>query len=181
MFTLAQNWLAHRVQSSLSLTYKTLQSQKPSYLYNLHNLQANTSIRSSTVIALQRPPPPVNSRLKITDRSFTYHAPAFWNILPKVLRYPLSHTSSTYLAHSTNHHLLAFSASQFHSKRRLISSTNHSRLSLHAPLHSRFTGSLNLALFSFHIIIVIIVSLMYHTYNLISLLYGLLSFKSSWK
>jgi len=42
---------------------------------------------------------------------------------------------------------------------RLISSTNHSCLSLLAPLHSRFSGSLNLALFSFHINIVITVSL----------------------
>jgi len=50
-------------------TYKTLQSQKPSYLYSLLNLQPNTSTRSSTVITLQHPP--VNSRLKITDRSFT--------------------------------------------------------------------------------------------------------------
>jgi len=55
-------------QSSLSLTYKTLQSQKPSYLYNLFNIQTNTSTRSSTAIIPQRPP--VNSRLKMTDRSF---------------------------------------------------------------------------------------------------------------
>jgi len=40
-----------------------------------------------------------------------------------------------------------------------ISSTNHSRLSLLAPLHSRFSGSLDLALFSFHITIIISVSL----------------------
>jgi len=36
----------------LFLTYKTLQSQKPSYLYKLLNLQANTSTHSSTVITL---------------------------------------------------------------------------------------------------------------------------------
>ena len=111
------HWLKidQRIQYKvLSLTYKTLQSQKPSYLYNLLNLQANTSTRSSTVITLQRPP--VNSRLKITDRSFTYHTPALWNSLPKELRYPLSLTSSTNLLHSTNHHLLALSPSQFHSK-----------------------------------------------------------------
>jgi len=71
-----------RIQyTDLSLAYKTLQSQKPSYLHNLLNLQANTSTRLPTVIILQRPP--VNSRLKITDRSFTYHAPALWNSLPK--------------------------------------------------------------------------------------------------
>jgi len=42
---------------------------------------------------------------------------------------------------------------------RLISSSNHSRPSLPAPLHSRFSGSLTLALFSFHITIIITVSL----------------------
>jgi len=87
----------------LSLTYKTLKSQKPSYLYNLLNLQANTSTRSSTFITLQRSP--VNSRLKITDRSFT----CIFR-LSKDHRYPLSHTSSTNLSHSTNHHLLPLSA-----------------------------------------------------------------------
>jgi len=85
----------------LSLTYKTLQSQKPSYLYSFLNLQPNTSTRSSTVITLQRPP--VNSRLKITDRSFTYHDPTLWNSLPKDLRYPLFQTSSTNLSHTTNY------------------------------------------------------------------------------
>jgi len=98
----------------LFLTYKTLQSQKTSYLYNLLNLQANSSTRSSTVITLQRSP--VKSRLKIIDRSFTYHAPAFGDSLPKDIHYPLTQTSSTNLAHSTNHHLLALSASHFHSK-----------------------------------------------------------------
>jgi len=42
---------------------------------------------------------------------------------------------------------------------RLISSTNHSIISLLASLQSRFSGSLNLALFSFHITIIITVSL----------------------
>jgi len=66
------HWLKidQRIQYKvLFLTYKTLQSQKPFDLYNLLNLQANTFTRSSTVIALQRPP--FNSRLKITNRSFT--------------------------------------------------------------------------------------------------------------
>jgi len=115
------HWLKidQRIQYKvLSLTYKTRQSQKPSYLYNLINLQANTSTRSSTVITLQHPP--VNSRLKTTNRSFTYHAPALWNSLPKDLRYPLSQTSSTNLSHLTNHHLLALSASQFHAKLKTL-------------------------------------------------------------
>jgi len=55
-----------------------------------------------------------------TDRSFTYHAPAFWNSLHKDLCYPLSQTSIRHLGlpiyHTTNEHLLALSASQFHLK-----------------------------------------------------------------
>jgi len=133
IFTLAQHWSAQIGPSTnFSLAYKTLQSQKSSYLYNLLNLQANTSNRSSTVITLQRPP--VNSRLKITDWSFTHHTPALWNSLPKDLRYPLSQTSSTNLSLSTNYHLLALSTSQFHSKLKTHLSPNHSRLSLLAPL-----------------------------------------------
>jgi len=135
------HWLkiirASNTKSSLSHLHNTSIS-KTFLSYHLLNLQANTSTHSSTVITLQRPP--VNSCLKITDISFTYH-PALWNSLPKDRRYPLSHTSSSNLSHSTNHHL-ALSASQFHSKlKRLISnSTNHSRPSLLAPLHSRFSG-----------------------------------------
>jgi len=96
-----------QVKRSFSLTYKTLQSQKPSYLYSLLNLQPNTSTRSSTVITLQRPP--VNSRLKITDRSFTYHAPALWNSLPKdtEIHLPIYHTQQM---------INNLSPSQFHSK-----------------------------------------------------------------
>jgi len=42
---------------------------------------------------------------------------------------------------------------------RLISSSNHSCLSLLAHLHSRFSGSLNLALLTFYITIIVTVSL----------------------
>jgi len=47
----------------------------------------------------------------------------------------------------------------FTSNLRLISSSDHSRLSLHAPLHySRFSDSHNLAFFSFHITVSLISS-----------------------
>jgi len=72
-----------------------------------------------------------------------YHAPALWNSLPKDLRYP-SQTSSANLSHTTNDQLLALSASQFHSKLK--------------TLHSRSSGSLDLAFISFHITIIITVS-----------------------
>jgi len=57
----------------LSITYKTLQFRKPSYLHNLLHVQSDSRTRSSTKVTLQRPT--VSSRLKITDRSFTHHAP----------------------------------------------------------------------------------------------------------
>jgi len=64
-----------------------------------------------TFITLQRPS--VRSRLKLTDRSFTHHAPVLWNSLPKQLRQPsaLSHGTAT-----DSSPLLALSSHQFHSK-----------------------------------------------------------------
>jgi len=59
----------------------------------------------------------------------------------------------TNLSHTTSPHL------SFTPNLRLISSSNYSRLSPLAPLHIRFSGSLNLALFSFHITIIVTVSL----------------------
>jgi len=88
----------HWLEIDQRIQYKVLQSHKPSYLYNLLNLQANTSTRSSTVITLQGPP--VNSHLKITDRPFTQNAPALCKRLPKELRNPLSRTSSINLSPS---------------------------------------------------------------------------------
>ena len=96
----------------LSTTYKTLQSGQPSYLHNLLNVQSYRTTRSSDIITLQRPS--VRSRLKVTDRSFTHHAPVLWNSLPKQLRQPSAHQS---LATPTDHTpLLALSSHQFHSK-----------------------------------------------------------------
>ena len=56
----------------LSITYKTLQSGKPSYLHSLLNVQSKRTTRSSDVITQQRPS--VRSHIKITDRSFIHHA-----------------------------------------------------------------------------------------------------------
>jgi Reverse transcriptase (RNA-dependent DNA polymerase) len=96
----------------ISTTYKTLQSRKPSYLHNLLNIHSNRLTRSSDVVTLQRPR--VLSRLKLTDRSFTYHAPVLWNGLPKILRQPTSsshsHTNQTNFTPP-----IALSWSQFHS------------------------------------------------------------------
>jgi len=67
---LAWYWSTYPLLSYLSHLYSTPQSKKPSYLYSLLSLQANTSTRSSVIITLQRSP--VNSCLKITDRSFIH-------------------------------------------------------------------------------------------------------------
>jgi len=72
--------------------------------------------------------------------------------LRRHLGQPIYHTQQM-ITYSLSPHLI------FTPNLRLISSSNNSRLSLLAPLHRRFSGSLNLALFSFHITIIITVSL----------------------
>jgi hypothetical protein len=69
----------------ISLTYKILLSNQPSYLRALlHRLQSSRSTRASSVVTLARPSNP--SRLKLTNRSFHHTAPARWNNLPTELR-----------------------------------------------------------------------------------------------
>ena len=101
------NWLkiTQRIQYKiLSLTYKSLQYNKPSSISDLLTIQPTRSTRSSAVVTLQRPSNP--SRLKISDRSFYFQAPALWNALPHHLR---SHSHS-----SQSHSLLSLAFSQFH-------------------------------------------------------------------
>ena len=73
----------------ISITYKTLQSGQPSYLHSLLTVQSSRATRSSDIITLQRPS--IRSRLKVTDRSFTHHAPVLRNFLPKQLQQPSAH------------------------------------------------------------------------------------------
>ena len=68
----------------LSLTYKSLQTDKPCYLRSLLSFTPNRSTRSSSFVILNRPSN--SSRLKITNRSFYHSAPALWNTLPPDLR-----------------------------------------------------------------------------------------------
>ena len=101
------HWLkiTQRIQYKiLSLTYKSLQYNEPSSISDLLTIQPTRSTRSSAVVTLQRPSNP--SRLKISDRSFYFQAPALWNALPHHLR---SHSHS-----SQSHSLLSLSSSQFH-------------------------------------------------------------------
>ena len=105
------HWLKinQRIQYKvLSLTYKILLSNQPSYLRSLLSIQNSQSTRSSSVVTLIRPSNP--SRLKITDRSFYYTAPALWNDLPvdfRIRSLPSSTISTTPVS------LFALSASQF--------------------------------------------------------------------
>ena len=87
-----------------SLTYKSLQYNKPSSISDLLTIQPTRSTRSTAVVTLQRPSNP--SRLKISDRSFYFQAPALWNALPHHLR--------SYSHSSQSHSLLSLSSSQFH-------------------------------------------------------------------
>jgi len=94
----------------ISLTYKTLQSNKTTHLNDLLHIQRNWNTRSSDTVTLQRPS--VCSSLKLMHRSFTHHAPVLWSSLPKQHRIPTPHHLSINQTGST----LALSSSQFHTK-----------------------------------------------------------------
>ena len=70
----------------ISTTYKLLQFSSPQYLRDTISIQPSRSTRSSDLITLLRPP--VQSRLRITNRSFRHTAPQLWNKLPHSLRVP---------------------------------------------------------------------------------------------
>jgi len=73
--------------------YTTKFSQSPTKHSNLASPPICTifSISNRTFVTLKRPT--VSSRLKLTDRSFTHHAPVLWNALPKEFREPVIHSS----------------------------------------------------------------------------------------
>jgi len=73
----------------LSVKYKVLTTNQPSYLYNLISVQPHRSTRSSDIITLSRPPS--SSSLKVNNRSFRHASPCLWNQLPKELRLPTDH------------------------------------------------------------------------------------------
>jgi len=89
-----------------------LQLEQPSYIHCLLNVQSYRTTLSSVIITLQRPS--VCLCLKITDRSFTHHAPVLWNSLPKQLRQPSAPPSHGTATDSIT--LLAIFSHQFHSK-----------------------------------------------------------------
>jgi len=93
----------------ISLTYKALQNHQPRYLRS-RLVVSNHNTRSSSVLTLLRP---ANiSRLKITKRSFSCHAPVLWNSLPLDMR-QLNKADSHIFPQPS---LLALSHAQFHSR-----------------------------------------------------------------
>ena len=99
---------------------------KPSSISDLLTIQPTRSTRLSAVVTLQRLSNPY--RLKISDRSFYFQAPALWNALPHHLR---SHSHS-----SQSHSLLSLSSSQFHKQLKSENSPFSSFLSSLAYLLS---------------------------------------------
>src|SRR5258706_9566558 len=85
-------------------------SQQPSYLHSCLSLQTINGTRSSSLITLSRPAS--SSRLKVTNRSFSHHAPVLWNNLPRKMRL-LSLTTTTI---SSDTPLLSLASAQFHSR-----------------------------------------------------------------
>jgi hypothetical protein len=68
----------------MSLAYKSLLSNQPSYLFSLLSLRSFYSTHSSSIVTLARPSNP--SRIKLMNRSFYHTATALWNNLPIELR-----------------------------------------------------------------------------------------------
>ena len=106
----------------------------PSYLHNLHRIQSDTCTRSSSLVTLKRPT--VCSRLKITERSFTHHAPVLWNALPKEFRQPSLHSPHAIQLGSILLRFSVYLQLNFIPSLKLIFSTNHSLLGLFHALTS---------------------------------------------
>ena len=98
-----------------STTYKLLQSSSPRCLRDLITVQPPGPTRSSTLVTLLQPP--VESSLKITDRSFRYAAPHLWNELPSTLRIPASSSTRSSPSSGSNPGLVVdISHGVFHSR-----------------------------------------------------------------
>ena len=104
---LTDNYTTHHYKI-LSLTYKSLQYNKPSSISDLLTIQPTRSTRSSAVVTLQRSSSP--SRLKISDRSFYFQAPTLWNALP---HHHCSHSHSSQSHILFSHYLLLNSTSNW--------------------------------------------------------------------
>jgi len=122
-----------------SITYKVLQSEQPSYLHSLLNVQSNRITCSSVIITLQRPS--VRSRLKVTDRSFIPTLRLYFGIL-----YPNNCGNLRCLHHSSLLLILLLHLScpriSFTLNSKLFSLNNLFLLSLVRTNFCRFSGPL---------------------------------------
>ena len=83
-----------QIENLFTNSYKWLQYNKPPFLIFSPYNQLVRSTRSSAVVTLQRPSNP-SYKLKISDRSSYFQAPALWNALPHHLR-SHSHASQSH-------------------------------------------------------------------------------------
>jgi len=132
--------IEQRIQYKIaSKNYKVLQSDQPSYLHSLLIVQSNRTTRSSDIITLQSPS--VRSRLKVSDSSFTHHAPVYFGIL-----YPNNCGSIRRLHHSALLLILLFYLCcpriSFALNSKLFSLGNPFLLSLVCTNSCRFSGPL---------------------------------------
>jgi len=82
----------------LSLTYKSLKIDQPSYLRSLLSFPSHRCTRSSSLITLSRLS--LTSRLKRANRSFYHSAPVLWNNLPSHLRHVVHHVTPSPITNS---------------------------------------------------------------------------------
>ena len=107
----------------------------------MFNAKVSFTLMTPLLITLQCPP--VSSRLKLTDRSLTHHAPALLSSPPKKLGQPsarCSHISVTFLLLSLLYLRLSFTPNS-----RLISATNLFLLTVCLHLYCLFSGFSDLA------------------------------------
>src|SRR6218665_1146325 len=100
----------------LSLTYNSLESYQPTYLREHFTIQPTRSTRSSSCLALSRPP--ITSHLTFSKRAIAVTAPRLWNDLPPDLR-TLSlppPSSLQIIKHHLQHAPLSVTPRAFHSK-----------------------------------------------------------------
>ena len=70
----------------LSLTYKAIETSKPTSLSDMIAVHETGVTRSAKLVTLKRPAIP--SRCKLSNRTFRHAAPQIWNSLPSHLRNP---------------------------------------------------------------------------------------------
>ena len=121
----------------LSSTYNSLQYSQPRYLRDLFTIQPTRSTRSSSILALSRPP--VTTHLKFSNRAISNTAPRLWNDLPPEFRtFSVPQPSSPITHHHPHQAPLSITAKAFHSKlKSLLFKNSYPDSTDHLPSNSR--------------------------------------------